>query len=262
MALDGIVYVNTHAAPRGAGKGSPLTVDEADDNFYELYTRLKALEDSPPTAVSISNISVSGTQMLVTMSDASTFGPFTLPIAKLNFRGDYAPGMTLAALDLVNVPNQGLYMTLIENTDSDDPFDGTKTDGSGHPLFNLVFATNTLIYDVGFFYPGRPGLGIDSAGWMFAHRMVREVTAPASLTDSVASLRVAPAADLSFPIYKNGGTSIGSVDFALGAAVGTFTFADDTDFAVGDTLQVGPSIAADTAAKDLTLTFTLIRVAT
>jgi len=259
MALDGIVYVNDHPAPRNAGKGSPLTVDEADDNFFELYTRLKALETSPPTAVSISNIAVNGSQLLITLTDASTFGPFTLPIAKLNFRGDYIPGMILADLDLIDVPNQGLFMTLVANTDTDDPFNPDAVDGSGNKLFTQVFGADTLVYDVGFFYPGKPGIGIQADGYMFAHKFVRATTIAAGLVGSEASLRIACSAALSFPLYGNG-TLIGSIDFASGASTPTFTFASDVAFAVGDEIQVGPPVAIDLNARDLQLTLLFNRV--
>lgn len=260
MALDGIVYVNTHAGdPRGTGKGSPLTVDEADDNFYTLYTRIKALQDDPPTAVSISNIQVNGSQMLVSMTDASTFGPFTLPIAKLAFRGDYVAGTQYFSLDLINVPQQGLYMVLEDVIDDDDPFDPTKSDGSGNAYFNQVFGSDTLIYDIGFFFPGRPGIGIEAASEMMAHCFVREVTFPIALAGSLARLKIAPAADLSFPLQKNG-TVIGSVDFALGSATGTFTFTTAVDFAIADLLEVMVPTAVDTAARSLSLTLLGIRI--
>jgi hypothetical protein len=260
MALDGIVYRGDHPAPRNAGKGSALTVDEFDDNFYELYTRIKALETTPPTAVSISNITVTGSQLLISMSDGvTTYGPFTLPIATFRFRGDYLAGTAYAALDIVSVPNQGLFLVNITHT-GEDPFDPAAVDGSSNPMYTQLFGEGIEIYDVGFFYPGRPGLGIDSDGWMFAHELVRPVIAPALLTDSKASLRVAPAAALSFPIYKNGGTGIGSVDFAMSATAGTFTFTDDTEFDAGDVLQIGPPVSADANAKDLMVSLTLTRI--
>lgn len=260
MALDGIVYRGDHPAPRNAGKGSALTVDEFDDNFYELYTRILALETSPPTAVGISNITVTGSQLLISMTDGVTsYGPFTLPIASFRFRGDYVPATAYAALDIVSVPNQGLFLINIAHT-GENPFDPNAVDGGAHPLYSLLFGEGIEIYDVGFFYPGKPGQGIDSAGWMFAHKFVRPVTAPASLADSKASLRVASAATLSFPIYKNGGSSIGSVDFATGVTEGTFTFATDTDFATDDLIQIGPAVTLDTNAKDLMVSFAFTRI--
>lgn len=258
MALDGIIYVNDHPAPRNAGKGSPLTVDEADDNFFELYTRLKALETSPPTAVGISNISVIGSQMLVTMTDATTFGPFTLPIAKLNFAGDYTPGSTYHALDLIDTQGLGLYMVLMDVTDADDPFDPNKVDGSGNPYFNLVFGENVYIYDVGFFYPGKPGQGIDSDGYMAAHQFARPVVLPVNCPGSTANLRIATTAALSFPLFYNG-AALGTVDFAIGATVGTFTTSAEQAMATNDIVALGPAVAMDATAKDLTITLLFTR---
>ncbi|MDG4903223.1 hypothetical protein P9279_22185 [Mesorhizobium sp. WSM4962] len=65
-------------------KGSNLTPDEVDDNFEGLDERLTEVENNPPAAVGISNITVVGTQMTIYLADATVLGPYTLPQA--NFR--------------------------------------------------------------------------------------------------------------------------------------------------------------------------------
>jgi hypothetical protein len=62
-----------------AVKGSALTTSELDGNFTDLDGRVTFVEDNPPTPVEIVSIDVSGQTITFTMSDASTFGPFTLP---------------------------------------------------------------------------------------------------------------------------------------------------------------------------------------
>jgi hypothetical protein len=258
MALDGIVYVNDHPAPRGTGKHAALTVDEFDDNFFALYERIVALEGNPSDAVSISNITVNGSQMLISMSDGvTTYGPFTLPIASFVFRGDWTALADYNQNDLVSVPEQGLFFVRLAHTAA-AVFDPAATDGSGNALYLLVFGEDVYIYDVGFFYPGKPGQGIDTDGYIAAHQFIRPVVLPATAPASVATLRIAPTAALSFPLFFNG-AALGSIDFAIGSTAGTFTVAADQPFAVNDVIAVGPPVAADATAKDLTITLAFTR---
>lgn len=62
-------------------KGSNLTPAEADANIRDLDGRITDLEDSPPEAVGISNITVVGTQMTIYLADGTVLGPYTLPQA-------------------------------------------------------------------------------------------------------------------------------------------------------------------------------------
>lgn len=87
-------------------KGSNLTPDEVDGNFTDLDDRLTEVEDNPPAAVGISNITVVGTQMTIYLADSTVLGPYTLPQA--NFR----PSI-VGALD---VPTDGVYV--VGNADS------------------------------------------------------------------------------------------------------------------------------------------------
>ncbi len=67
----------------GAGKGSNLTAAEVDGNFYAIDQYLADLDDNPPTAVSVSNItqSGSGSNITIWLSNGSSYGPFSLPTA-------------------------------------------------------------------------------------------------------------------------------------------------------------------------------------
>jgi len=62
-------------------KGSNLTPAEADANIRDLDGRITDLEENPPEAVGISNITVVGTQMTIYLADATVLGPYTLPQA-------------------------------------------------------------------------------------------------------------------------------------------------------------------------------------
>lgn len=256
MPFDGIIFRTTDMLKWGLGLSPPrnLTPAEVDDNFWELLRRLETLETSPPIAVSISNITVVGTQLMFFMSDASTFGPFTLPIATFEFRPDLNPavsGLLLNELDLISVPGFGLYLVRLSHNFV-SPFDPARVIG-GNAVYLNVFKEDIFIYDIGWFYPGRPGNGIDVGAAMAGHALVRPVQLPISLVGSKAVLQTAPAAALSFPLYKNN-TNIGSVDFAIGATVGTFTFVAAISFAVGDVIRLLRPTAIDANARELSLT--------
>lgn len=82
----------------GAGKGANLTPAEVDANFYQLTQDIAAAAAAAGTPVGISNITVSGTQMLVYLSDATVLGPYTLP--RLPFR----PAVTDTVSDATHAP--------------------------------------------------------------------------------------------------------------------------------------------------------------
>lgn len=114
----------------GSGVGRRLLVSEVDTNFYGHDTRLTSLETNPPTAVGISNIVVSGTQMTIYLSNGTSFGPFTLPTAVFRVRGDWAANTVYAAMDLVYVASSGLYLVLQDHT-SGATFDPDLSSSTG-----------------------------------------------------------------------------------------------------------------------------------
>lgn len=80
-------------------KGSNLTAAEVDGNFTDLDDRVTEIEDNPPTAVGISNITVAGTQMTIYLADSTVLGPYTLP------QGNFRPSI----VDALDVPTDGIY---------------------------------------------------------------------------------------------------------------------------------------------------------
>lgn len=63
----------------GAGKGSNLTPAEVDGNFYQLAQDILAAIAGMETPNGIADITVSGSQMTITLDDATVLGPFTIP---------------------------------------------------------------------------------------------------------------------------------------------------------------------------------------
>lgn len=271
--MDGIVFRTTDGArwggAGGLGTGGNLTPLQFDENMWAVLTRIQALENDPPLAISVSGFTVIGSQFLVNMSDASTRGPFDLPIATFRLVGEWVNSMPLLKLDVFSAIHFGLFFVNIAHTTPATPavFDPAAIDedsGSptfGNPLYTQLFGEDEYVYDVGFFFPGRPGIGIASGGPIAGHVFIRKVLLPAGLTESRAVLGTAPGAPLSFQIQIDGVTK-GTVDFATGAIVGTFTFTDDVNVVIGQVLTVKTPAPVDSAARDLSLTFKANRVFT
>jgi hypothetical protein len=95
-------------------------------------------------------------------------------------------------------------------------------------------------YDIAGYLPGIPTAGQT----LFRIEMVRAVTLPINLTGSRAVCLTAPTAAVTLPIKQNG-TSIGSINFAASATVGTFTFAAQVILNAGDVLELDAPATAD-----------------
>jgi hypothetical protein len=239
----------------GAGLGRDLQPEEIDQNFYDVEQRLEAVEQNPVLPNEIQSISVDGNRMTITMADHTVFGPYALPQAAFRFTGAFQPTHDYKKYDFL-IANSGLYMVLHNFTSGASFVFGSDADG---PFYQFIMPFPDF-YDIGFFFPGKPGTGIAAGATMFAFRTTARTPfyLPATLPDSSAGLVVAPAAALSFPIYRDA-TAIGSIDFALGSAIGSFTFAADIAFTDGDVLRVLAPSAIDAAATDLTVVFAAVK---
>lgn len=109
-----ILFRNTDSS-WGVGKGAPLTSLEVDQNFFELLMRVAGLEDNPPEAASISNFQVIGSQLKIFLTNGDEFGPYTLPIAAFQFRGEWALNTEYFELDIFEVPDVGLFMVRVDH---------------------------------------------------------------------------------------------------------------------------------------------------
>jgi hypothetical protein len=253
-----ITYRTTDLAKWGSGKGANLTASEADNNFWDLLERLVALETDPPEAVSISNIVVAQTTMMIYMTDGSTFGPFVLPVANWAWKGEWTAGVHYYQLDLVTVAGRGLYLVLNEH-DAVAPFDPDATTPiDGFAEYQLVFGEDTYIYDFGMYYPGTPGFGIEVGKTLAAHMPGRDIWIDIDAPNSIAKLTVAPAADLVFALKKNT-TAIGTLTFPAGETDGVFAIAARTQFNAGDIFRVIRPTALDVDAEELMVTVLAIR---
>ena len=143
-------------------------------------------------------------------------------------------------------PAEG-WLAYVKDTDKYIKFDGTNwvdlTTGGGGGTAALEYAC---------FIAGKPA----AAEVVMRHVMTQAGTIPIGMTGSRAVLNVATTAAKSFDIKKNT-TAIGTINFAAGAVVGTFTFTAAVAFAAGDILQLSAPAAQDTTLADLSVSIVM-----
>ena len=74
-----------------------------------------SLEDSPPQAVSISNITSTGATMTVHLTNGTTIGPLVLPVAAFFVHGAWQPNTLYTVNDVFRHDNAA-YVVRVEHT--------------------------------------------------------------------------------------------------------------------------------------------------
>lgn len=74
-----MAYTYRGSGPWGPGKGAALTAAEFDGNTWQHEQDIAAAAAAAGTPVGIANITQSGSQITVILTDATELGPFTLP---------------------------------------------------------------------------------------------------------------------------------------------------------------------------------------
>ena len=96
--------------------------------------------------------------------------------------------------------------------------------------------------------------GIPSAAEkVLRYYFVKAATFPVGLENSIAKAGTAATGSVAFDVQKNG-VSAGTVNFAAGATVATFTFASETAFAIGDRIDIVAPGSADATLADIAIT--------
>jgi hypothetical protein len=106
----------------GAGKGSNLTAAEVDGNFYTLLLRIIDLEENPPSPISIADITMTGNQIVIHMTNGEVHGPFNVPVATFTWMEEWTPNTSYNVFDVFIVPGDGQYL-VIEPYESATDFD-------------------------------------------------------------------------------------------------------------------------------------------
>lgn len=142
-----ITWRTTNLGLWGTGKGSDLTPEEVDANFWYLFSLYTSINDHLASfAVGIQGIAVHGDQMTITLTDSSTQGPFTLPMAQWVGRGPWTPTTVYFVNDIFD--NGGaLYRVLIDHT-SQASFDPGYQIG-GHSVYQLILQPPATILPTG-----------------------------------------------------------------------------------------------------------------
>jgi hypothetical protein len=253
-----IVYRSTDNTKWGPGKGSKLTIAEGDGNLWELVKAITDLQENPPSPADIANILVSGSQMQIQLTNGKTFGPFSLPVAAFRYRKDgYNVGDTYNALDLLPITDGGLYMVLSTHVATGE-FDPDAVDGSGKPLFLLLFGQDQRFISVDVSIIGKPGAGLTATDPIYM-RYFREAGHIIAATDSGATvgyLITPPAADLTLEVWRGDAEQLGTIDIASGSNDAIVTWSDDAQIAADETLIIKAPAAVDADAEHLALTLT------
>jgi hypothetical protein len=124
----------------GTGKGSNLTPVEVDENFWNMDQRVVALEETPPTAISIASIAVTGRQMTVTLTDSTELGPFTIPFTEFTWKGEWLADTNYDAFDVIYF--DGTVYLVKQDHLSDSVFDPAR-EITGQPVYQVMFVIPT-----------------------------------------------------------------------------------------------------------------------
>lgn len=118
-------------------KGANLTPTEVDNNFHDVDDRVTFIEDNPPVARSIDEITAEGSTLIILYTD-STEDVVSLPVIALRGRGDWAPSTNYLVNDAVTASGV-VYVVQYAHT-SDPTFDPGKNDGNGHDAYGPLFS--------------------------------------------------------------------------------------------------------------------------
>ena len=126
--------------PWGPGKGTNLQAAEVDNNFWEIAEHILDVENNPAPPNGIQSITVSGTQMTITLTDGTVMGPYTLPVLVFRWRGEWQPVTPYVELDVFKVTDVGIFMVRCPHTSGDDLRPRHRIDG-GEPALLQLFGS-------------------------------------------------------------------------------------------------------------------------
>ena len=123
----------------GPGKGANLQAAEVDANFWSVATEILNLQDNPALPTGIQSITISGTQMTITLTDGSVMGPYTIPVLVMRWRDEWQPQTPYVQLDVFKRTDQGIYLVQLDHV-SGDTFDPNIAVG-GAPALMQIFGS-------------------------------------------------------------------------------------------------------------------------
>jgi hypothetical protein len=130
--------------PWGPGQAADLDPVDVDNNFWQAIQDIAA---KAAQGVGIANFTVSGNQLTVVLTDHTLLGPYTLPTVTLQFRGEWQPGISYLANDIIT-HGGATYLVLFNHT-SAATFDPGANDGLGHNYYGLLLSNPALTLPAG-----------------------------------------------------------------------------------------------------------------
>lgn len=248
-----------------ADKGANLTAAEVDGNFHDLDDRVQNITDNPPVAVSIDYFVIEGTLLTIVMTDATTHGPFVLPVAQWRWTDQWEEGITYLVGDIFT--DAGNVYFVRQQHVSVAPFDPSLFTSEGF-VYQLILEKAPQPYDIGMFYADAVPSGEKI---IMLHVANRSFTLPVNFANSQAFLLTATSdSPITLPIYLNNDL-IGSIVFTPGedtttdgGQFGTLVTVDPDNgvsVAIGDRLAIALPYEEDTTAAGLAVTIATLAAA-
>ncbi len=261
--VDNITYRTNDITRWGTGQGSDLSAPQIDINFWSLFEQIAALQDGQTSGIDFFN--VAGNNFYVHLKDHTVLGPYTLPVAEWNFRGQWLPTTAYEVMDVIT-DNGAVYLVIFAHT-SAGTFNMFANDGLGHDYYGLLLEQPSDVLPAGgtagqvltksvdspdfevewtnqnrtlaFYIEGQPVAG----ELLLQYIAVENLLFPSGLAGSAAYQEIESSTDVTYDLFKNG-AAIGSFNF-FGPSPFTMstTFPGDVAFEPGDILtMVAPAI--------------------
>jgi hypothetical protein len=267
--VDQITFRTNDPTRWGTGNGMDLTPTQIDINFWVLYTAIIALQDHQDASAAISTFTVSGDTFYVHLTNHVVLGPYNLPVASFNWRGEFQANATYNVNDIFSATDQNgasaLFLVIYPVPNAGSTFFQYSNDGNGHNYYAEIIAAPpselpqngnpgavlmmtdldspgsvqwvNLTRNVGFYIETEP----NPLEEVIAYVTPEAITFPQGLIGSVGNVAVHPTSAQAYELYWNN-ASIGSVNIATNGVV-TFTFPHPVAMAAGDVLSIiAPSV--------------------
>lgn len=277
--MQNLTYRSNDSTRWGNGVGSDLTAVLIDLNFWNLFSAVTTLENNQTTSAGIDYMTMQGDQLYVHLTNHAVLGPFTVPTAIWNPRGDWAPITAYAALDVV-VDNGSVYVVNVSHV-SASTFSAGATDGNGHDLYTLILEQPANQIPSGGTVGQRLVKSTSSpyvTAWesdklrlscfanaapqpgevLIQYGVVDHCVLPAGLAGSVVYAAIPPSAAATFVINVNG-VAVGSITLSPSPKE-SVSFSADVNLIPGDIVTlVSPATQDATLAQ---VSFTLVALLT
>jgi hypothetical protein len=251
-----IIYVTTGAW--GTGTGTPNSAAQVDGNFHDVDQRIVDLNADLAEGKRIESVTYTSTSMTFHFTDGTT-QTIPLPIATITYVGQWTNATPYARGQMVSVPGSGMYQVMVDHVTPAVPavFDPNAVDGSGNPLYSFWMPLYDVNYDAAIFAPG--SIQREAGELIFQGIANRTMRLASGDAHAFARLDVGGgASSIILSIQKNT-TEIGTITFAVGATVGSFSIPATTDFAEGDSYGLRVTASDDAAPSGLSVTLPFVR---